>query len=140
MKRLFIIIILLLGIVCQADAGFRIKPKPPKLPKKPSIGRVKPKPRPRPGGYKYPIYPPVYNVPDPPHDDITVTDVSSTDSIGSADSIDSQLALGQDQQSVDETNELSVFLWGLAAIILVIAAWYLYLMYKSGDLDRFQKY
>jgi len=49
------------------------------------------------------------------------------------DSIDSQVEAGRDV-NIDDTDGFTLFLWGLGAIVLLMAIWYLYLMYKSGDL------
>ena len=134
MKRFFVIFLLLLGLVFQADARFRIKP--PKMPKpKPIPGRIRPKPVP---GRKWlRPYPPVITpVTDDHLDAVTVTEADSiaeVDSVAAVDTIDNQLEAGQDLKA-DDTDGFTLFLWGLGAIVLLLAVWYLYLMYKSGDL------
>jgi ABC-2 type transport system permease protein len=56
-----------------------------------------------------------------------------TDSVAVVDSIDSLVEAGRDV-NIDDTDGFTLFLWGLGAIVLLLAVWYLYLMYKSGDL------
>lgn len=141
MKRFFIIFLLLLGLALQADAGFRIKP--PKIPKPHVPRRVRPISRPKPWRNRIRPYPPVItDVPNDQHDLVTVTQADSiaqvdsiaeADSVAAVDTIDSQLEAGQDL-NVDDTDGFTLFLWGLGAIVLLLAAWFLYLMYKSGDL------
>ncbi len=135
MKRFFIIFLLLMGLTFQADAGFRFKPV--KRPKPYVPKGVRPIPRPKPEEKRIRPYPPVItDVPHDQHDLVSVTQADSiteADSVAVVDTIDSQLEAGQDL-NVDDTDRLTLSLWGLGTIVLLLAACFLYFMYKSGDL------